>query len=127
VPTWVIVALVILAILALLAVGGAIAGARRHGNIEAAIDEANRALAAAHAADKGWEPGALRDAARGAFESANPGVTVRDQALVQVVDRPGTDEDQAVFRFITDDGESRLTMGREDGRWVADQEAKPAD
>jgi hypothetical protein len=123
VPTWAIVVIVILVILALLAIGGAIAGARRHPNIEAAIDEANRALAAAHAADKGWEPGALRDAARREFESANPGVTVGDQALVQVVDRPGTDQDQAVFRFVTDDGESRLTMGRVDGRWVADRDA----
>ena len=113
----------IIVILALLAIGGAIAGARRHGNIEAAIDEANRALAAAHAADKGWEPAALADGARRAFESANPGVTVRDQALVQVVDHPGTDQDQAVFRFVTDDGESRLTMGRAGGSWVADHDA----
>ena len=121
-PTWAIVVLVILAILALLAIGGAIAGSRRHRNIEAAIDEADRALAAAHAADKGWEPGALRDAARREFESANPGLAVQDQALIQVIDRPGTDQDQAVFRFVTDDGESRLTMGREDGRWVVEQD-----
>jgi hypothetical protein len=116
------VAIVVVAVLALLAIGGAIAGARRHRNVEAAIDEANRALAAAHAADKGWEPTALSEAARREFESANPGVAVRDQALVQVVDRPGTDQDRAVFRFITDDREERLTMGREDGRWVADQD-----
>lgn len=121
--TLAIVVIAVLVVLALLAVGGAIAGARRHRNIEAAIDEANRALAAAHAEDKGWEPGALRDAARRAFESANPAAVVRDQALIQVVDRPGTDEDQAVFRFVTDDGESRLTMGRVDGSWVVEDDA----
>ncbi len=39
--------------------------------------------------------------------------------LVQVVDRPGTDEDQAVFRAVTDSGERTLVLGRRDGAWVA--------
>ena len=35
--------------------------------------------------------------------------------LVQVVDRPGVDEDEAVFHA---DGET-LTMGRRGGEWAA--------
>jgi hypothetical protein len=43
---------------------------------------------------------------------------VRELHLVQVVDRPGTDEDQAVFRVVTDRGERTLVLGRRDGAWV---------
>jgi hypothetical protein len=48
-------------------------------------------------------------------------VTIRDQALVQVLDRPGTDEDKAVFRFHTEDGEAQLTLGRSGGEWVSEE------
>jgi hypothetical protein len=34
--------------------------------------------------------------------------------LVEVRDRPGTDEDEAVFRC----GDKHLTLGRRDGDWV---------
>jgi hypothetical protein len=36
-----------------------------------------------------------------------------------VIDRPGTDEDRAVFRFVTDAGTFRLTLGRKSGEWAA--------
>jgi hypothetical protein len=40
--------------------------------------------------------------------------------LVQVIDRPGTDADQAVFRVETADGdEHRITLGRTGGVWGA--------
>ena len=122
--TLAIVVVVVLAVLALLAIGGAIANARRHparrGDFEADVAEVDRALAAAHAQDKGWEPRALEARARQAFESERPGTTVRAQALVQVLDRPGTDEDKAVFRFVTDRGEARLTLGRSAGEWIVE-------
>lgn len=117
-PTWALIVLIVLAVIALLAIGGAIANQRRRGDIRGVVDEANRHLAAAHAADKGWEPKALNAAARQAFEDQNPGVEIREQALIQVIDRPGTDEDKAVFRFETSEGERLLTVGREDNRWV---------
>jgi hypothetical protein len=115
------IAAVIVAILVLLAVGGAVANARRRApraQLEATVDEVNRALAAALAADRGWEPGDLAAAARRAFEAERPGVEVREQALVAVLDRPGTDLDEAVFRFVTADGdEARLRLGRSGGEW----------
>lgn len=114
---------VIVAVLVLLAVGGAVANKRRRAprpQLEARVDEVNRALAAAFAADRGWEPGELAAAAARAFEAERPGVQVREQSLVAVVDRPGTDLDEAVFRFVAADGtEARLRLGRAGGEWVS--------
>ena len=39
----------------------------------------------------------------------------RTLTLVEVIDRPGTDEDQAVF----DAGGRRVVLGRRDGEWIA--------
>ena len=36
---------------------------------------------------------------------------------MQVIDRPGTDDDHAVFR-CGPEGRERLTLGRRDGQWV---------
>jgi hypothetical protein len=33
------------------------------------------------------------------------------------VDRPGTDDDQAVFRVVTDRGDHTIVLGRRDGAW----------
>ena len=44
--------------------------------------------------------------------AAPPGRSVRELHLVQVVDRPGTDEDQAVFRVVNDHGERDVVLGR---------------
>jgi hypothetical protein len=122
VSTLAIVVVVVVAVLILLALGGIAANARwrRAGaaRFEASLDEVNRQLAAAHAEDRGWEPRALEDTARRLFAQERPGEEVREQALVQVIDRPGTDEDKAVFRFITARGTAYLTLGRRSGQWV---------
>jgi hypothetical protein len=106
----------------LLALGGWIATARRtaasSGDLVDQVRAADRALAAAHAEDKGWERSALEAAARDAYASTYGEGDVRELHLVQVVDRPGTDEDQAVFRVVTDRGERTLVLGRRDGAWV---------
>jgi hypothetical protein len=111
------------ALIVALAVGGMLANRRwrRAGaaRFDSSLDEVNRQLADAHAQDKGWEPGALRAAARSAFVQRRQGDEIREEALVAVVDRPGTDEDQAVFRFVTDAGTFQLTLGRQGGEWAA--------
>ena len=81
--------------------------------------EADAMLAAAHAEDKGWERSALENAARRAYSETYGEGDVHELHLVQVVDRPGTEEDQAVFRVVTDRGERTLVLGRRDGAWVA--------
>jgi hypothetical protein len=120
--TWEIVVLIVVVVLALLTLGGVAANARRRRRMAKRfgreIRAADRALAAAHAADKGWERQRLEEAARREFEQAKPGVPIRDMALIQVLDRPGQEEDEAVFRIDAGDGETTLALGRQEDDWV---------
>jgi hypothetical protein len=117
VPTWLIV---ILLVLLVLAVGGAFARRRQlaatQGRFDAHLLEVNRDLAAARAEDRGWERAVLEDAACQAY-AAERGSDPGELELTQVIDRPGTDDDHAVFR-CGPDGRQRLTLGRRDGQWV---------
>ena len=120
------VVLIVLGVLVLLLfVGGYIANARRREAERAALlaraREADRHLADAHAQDKGWEPAGLERSARNLFAEQRPGAEIGEQALVQVIDRPGTDEDKAVFRFVTSEGTVYLTLGRRGGEWFAER------
>jgi hypothetical protein len=117
-----IVVLVIVVLVVVLAVGGAVASGRRQRADEAALraelEAANQALALAHASDKGWERSLLDDACRAAFAERS-GAEIRDLQLVQVVDKPGTEEDQAVFRVVTDHGSEYMHLDRHGDTWVA--------
>lgn len=113
------IALVVIAVLVLLLfAGGYVANARRRDAERAALHaralRADRLLADAHAEDKGWERSGLEAAARRAYAERH-GTEPRELQLVQVVDRPGTDEDEAVF----DADGTRLVLGRRDGAWFA--------
>lgn len=117
-----IIVLAVLGFLLLLAIGGAFMVRRRTeagaDAFTAEIERANRDLASAHAADNGWEPTRVTEAARTAFAGEHPGVAVTTIELVQVVDPPGTDDDKAIFRVQTvSDGEHRLTLGRHGDHW----------
>jgi hypothetical protein len=117
VPTWLII---VLAVLLVLAVGGSIAARRRlsatQDRFEADLQRVNRDLAVAHAEDRGWERSTLEASARQAY-TAERGSEPTDLELVQVIDRPGTDDDHAIFRI----GKERLTLGRRDGEWVLER------
>ena len=119
-----VIIIVVVLLVILLALGGMVANRRRReagqAGFESSLDEVNRQLAAAHAEDKGWEPEALRRAARRAFAEERTADQIRDEALVAVVDRPGMEEDRAVFRFVTDAGTFLLTLGRRGGDWSAE-------
>jgi hypothetical protein len=114
VPTWLIILIVVLIVLA---VGGAIARnqqlKRSRPAFERTLEHVNRDLAAAAAADRGWDRDTLETAAR-RFYTEERGGEPPELTLVEVLDRPGTDEDQAIFRC----GDSQLTLGRRDGDWV---------
>lgn len=119
-----LIVLILIGLLLLLALGGAIANtsrrrARAH-HFERSLDEVNRRLADAHAEDKGWERSSLESKARQIFEAEQPGVAIVAMTLVQVIDRPGTDEDKAVFRFETAAGRRHLTLGRSAGEWLSE-------
>ena len=113
-PHWLVIVLLVLLVLA---VGGAIAARRRlaatSDRFDADLKRVNRDLAAARAEDRGWEWSTLEEAARRLYV-AERGSEPGSLELVQVVDRPGTEDDHAVFRV----GRERLTLGRRDGEWV---------
>lgn len=112
-----IVLIVLAVLIVLLFAGGVVANARRREAGRAALHararEADRHLAAAHAQDKGWERATLEEAARQAY-AARHGAPPERLTLIQVVDRPGVDEDEAVFDA---DGDV-LRLGRRGGDWA---------
>jgi hypothetical protein len=124
ISTFEIVLLVVLVLIIVMVTGGYIASNRRAASRERKLLEqleaADRAHAQAHAEDKGWDRALLEAAARDAVAERFPGAAVNAMHLVQVVDRPGTDADQAVFRVQTADGdEHHITLGRTGGVWGA--------
>jgi hypothetical protein len=123
VPTWLIVVIVVfVALVAILFALGTVGSARRNREGDAAfadqLEEANAALAAARAEDRGWERGHLEAAARAAHEARHPGAGISALHLVQVVDRPGTEADQARFRVVDAHGEHDVLLGRRGDDWV---------
>lgn len=120
--TVLIILLVLLVLLVVLAGGGAIAQRRRMerntGAFERELESVNRDLATARAEDRGWERETLEAAAARAHAAERPGTPAGPLTLVRIVDRPGTDEDKAIFR--TGQGEE-LTLGRQDGAWVLER------
>jgi hypothetical protein len=115
-----VIIIVFVLLVVLLIVGGLIANARRthdqEDELRVAIREADQALALARAGDRGWDRDVLEAAAREAFAARSP-VEVRELLLLQVVDRPGTEEDQALFRVITDAGSEELLLVRQGDAW----------
>src|SRR3954447_8263723 len=124
-----IVLVVIGVVVILLAAGGYAVSARRTRARNEGLDEhlarVDAALAQAYAQDKGWERAGLETAARREWESRRPGVSLRELHLVEVLDRPGTDADLAVFRAVSETGPERLVLGRRGGAWYA-AELEPA-
>ena len=115
----VIIAVVVVGVL--LVVGGRFVLRRRAergaGAFTAELHRANTDLAAAHAADNGWEPARVEAAARAAFEAERPGAPIEQLTLVQVIDPPGTDDDKAVYEIVSQGRPARLTLGRRGDAW----------
>ena len=122
-PTWLAIVLgVFVALVLILAVGGVIARKRQlertQGRFDEHLAEVNRDLAAAHAQDRGWARETLQAAAEAAWAAERPGSPADSLTLVQIVDRPGTQDDKAVFEVASGATVERLTLGRRDGEWV---------
>jgi hypothetical protein len=122
VPTWLAIVIgVFVALVLILAIGG-VYGRRRQlaanqDRFDATLAQVNRDLAAAHAEDRGWAREGLEAAARAAYAEQR-GAEPSELTLVQIVDRPGTEDDKAVFAVPADGRDERLTLGRADGEWV---------
>jgi hypothetical protein len=122
-PTWLAIAIcVVVALVVILAVGGAYARRRQleadSGRFDARLAQVNQDLAAAHAEDRGWARDGLEAAARAAYASQRDGADPDRLTLVQIVDRPGTEDDKAVFRVSSGGRDEQLTLGRREGDWV---------
>jgi len=125
-PTWLAILIgVVVALVIILAVGGAYARRRQleagRGRFDAQLAQVNEDLAAAHAQDRGWARDGLEAAARAAYASRHDGAEPDRLTLIQIVDRPGTEDDKAVFRVSTGDRDERLTLGRSGGDWVLEE------
>ena len=117
-PTWLAIVIVVFVVLA---VGGFFARRaltrRTESQFRARLQQANHDLAEAAAEDRGWDRATLESAARRIYaeqRGAEPAVLL----LTKVLDRPGTDEDSAVFRVEGEGRKETLTLGRRDGDWV---------
>ncbi|MDO8209342.1 hypothetical protein [Conexibacter sp. CPCC 206217] len=120
----VLIVILVVAGLFLLAIAiGAVAATRRNragaASFGASLLAVDRQLAAATAEDHGWERSTLDAAARRAFAAHRPGVKPQELGLAQIVDEPGTDSDLAIYRIVTAEGTTRLTLGRRNGAWYA--------
>src|SRR3954451_9308578 len=117
-PTWLII---VILVLALLAIGGYFASKRRlertRPAFEARLAKGNQDLAAALAEDRGWHPERLEQAARAAWAEQRPDEEPQAVTLYEVLDRPGKQEDKAIFRFRAGGREHLLTLGRSDDEW----------
>jgi type II secretory pathway pseudopilin PulG len=116
-----IIIIVVVVLIVLLIVGGLVITGRRsraeEGELRETLREADQALALARAEDRGWDRSLLEAACREAFAARSP-AEPRELLLVKVVDRPGTDEDEALFRVVTDAGSEEIRLTREGDAWV---------
>jgi hypothetical protein len=86
------------------------------------LAEADHALEAARASDRGWDRSVMEDVARAALNEHRPGWDFRSLELVLVDDQPGIVEDRAHFE-ASDDGEQRVlvVLTRHEAGWTADE------
>src|SRR3954453_11093455 len=117
-PTWLAIVIVVLV---LLAIGGYFANrqrlARTRRAFAARLAKVNQELAAALAEDRGWQPERLEEAARAAWAQQRPNEQPEAVTLYEVLDRPGKQEDKAVFQFRAGGHDHLLTLGRSDDEW----------
>jgi hypothetical protein len=117
-PTWLLIVIVVLAVLA---VGGFLARRaltrRTETQFRARLEQANHDLAEAAAEDRGWDRPKLEAAARRIYAEQR-GAEPAELLLTEVLDRPGTEEDIASFTVEGEGRRETLTLGRRDGEWI---------
>jgi hypothetical protein len=123
-PTWLAIVLIALAALIILFLLGGLIAVRRRAALGGDrmlrdIAQANEALAQARAGDRGWDRDAIDAAARAAQLALHPDAAIEAVHLIQVVDRPGTEDDEAHVRVIDATGAHAIVLGRHGDEWVA--------
>src|SRR4051812_14153525 len=119
-----IVVIVVLVLVIVFFIGGSLAPRGRTaagaGELRQRIAAADRALEAARAADRGWDPIRLEEAARVALVRERPDFRYDKLHLVLVDDRPGTDEDRAELAAVGEGEVARVSVVRRGDEWVAE-------
>ena len=115
---WLIIVLVVLAVL----IGGGIIARKRQlastrPAFERALAQVEQDLVAAAASDRGWDRTVLEAAAR-QIVAERFGADPEELTLVEIIDKPGTDQDQAVFTAHVGGKPERVVLGRREGDWV---------
>ena len=120
--TLAIILIVVGAVLLLLLGAGALVARRRtEGDYAEHVAQADQALEAARAADRGWDREVLERTARAALERDRPGWAYDELHLVLVDDRPGVVDDRAHLVAMGDGGEARLVLTRmAGGDWMVE-------
>jgi hypothetical protein len=123
-PTWLAIVLIALAALIILFLLGGLIAVRRRNALQGDrmlrdIAQANEALAQARAGDRGWDRDAIDAAARAAQLALHPDARIEAVHLIQVVDRPGTEDDEAHVRVLDATGTHVIVLGRRGDDWVA--------
>ncbi|HVW18996.1 MAG TPA: hypothetical protein VHB30_12190 [Solirubrobacteraceae bacterium] len=120
---WEIILIVVVAVVALLFLGGYLGNARartaRARRLDEHIAKADRALATARAGDRGWDRDVLESTVRETLAVRRPGQAIERLELIQVIDLPGTDSDSAVFLVVCGEREERMELVRTGDRWAA--------
>jgi hypothetical protein len=122
--TWLLIVIIVVAVLIVVfLIGGIVAVGRRsratEGRLLSDLASANEQLAQARAVDRGWDRDTIDAASRAAHLATRPDAAISAVHLVQVVDRPGTDDDEAVVHIHDDSGEHTLRLGRRGDEWYA--------
>jgi hypothetical protein len=124
-----IVLLVVLVVLLILFLGGTVANARHRRasahELQERIAVADRDLAHAAAEDRGWDRPALENAVRVAWARREGVAAIDAISLVTVLDRPGTDEDEAVFLVHAGGAQTQCVLCRTGDVW-AEAPAQPS-
>ena len=119
------IVIVVVAVLAIVFFAGGLIAVRRRarehaGELDARIAAADQALEAARAADRGWDPVLLEEAARAGLQRERPDFRYDNLHLVLVDDRPGTEADRAEMAAVGADGVVHVTVARRGESWVAE-------
>lgn len=119
-PTWLAIVLIVLGVLIVVfLIGGYVVARRRaearSGALLRELAEANEALARARALDRGWDRDHIDAAARAAHLAQRPDARIDAVHLVQVVDRPGVEDDEALVRITDDAGQHEVRLDRRSG------------
>jgi hypothetical protein len=119
-----IVLIVLVVLAAVFFIGGYVVAIRRRDRPEweAHIREADHALEAARASDRGWDRELIDAAAREALGRHRPGFEPVSLDLVLVDDRPGVEEDRAHVMAAGPGDSLRLVLARDaSGTWVVER------